>query len=441
MAKRLRWLRWTLAIAAVVIAAAIAVPFLVPLQGFISRVSAYASAAIGQPVMIGDLQLHLLPTPRAVAFNIRVGKRDEVRIQELQLVPNLLAVLQGERSLSIVRVEKVELKEAALLILDKMPKSDTPIEVRRFVALDVHLQHSALRLPPFSVDAELGSRLQIEKVRFASRDGAFKLFVDPEGGERSSVKIEASRWRLPLAAAPLALDSLRASGTIEGKRLTLPSIEARLYGGRVSGNARAAWAKGWQVSGESEAQGVDLAPVHQALGQPARLTGKLNATSTFNAAARSPEQLAAALAVDGPFSVAGGVYRGVDLAKVGDLKGGKGSGGSTQFDELRGILQLRGKQVRISELCAKSPALTAGGFVEVAPDQRLTGRMDVALRRTGGFVGIPVVLSGTAQDPVIRPTKGYTIGAVVGTVILPGVGTALGGSAGGAVSGKAADCR
>lgn len=440
MAKPLRWLRWTLLIAAFVIVAAIAAPFLVPLQSFIPRVSAQASSAIGQPVRIEDLQLHLLPTPRAAAYNVRVGKRDEVRVEELYFVPDLLALLGGTLALSQVRAERVHLKEAALQIPDRMPKGGASVQVKRVVAFDVQLQHSALRLPPFNVDIELDG-LEVHTARLSSRDGAFKALIDPESAARSTVKIEASRWRLPLAAAPLMLESLKAGGTIEGKGLALPAIEGRLYGGRITGNVRAGWAKGWQVSGRAEAQGVDLAPVQQAIGQPVRLTGKLNATLTFGTAARVPEQLAAALAVDGPFNVVGGVYRGVDLSKVGDLVGSKGSGGTTQFDELRGILQLRGRHIRVNELCAKSSVLNAGGFVDVAPDYTLTGRMDVAVSKTGGFVGIPVALSGTAQDPVVRPTKGYTIGAVVGTVLLPGVGTALGGSAGGAMSGKAANCR
>lgn len=436
MAKRLRWLRWTLAIAAVVIAAAIIVPFLVPLDAFIPRVSAYASAAVGQPVTISELRLHLLPTPRAVAIGIRVGKRDEVRIEELQIVPEILPFLSGARAFRLVRAEKVQLKEAALLIPDKMPKSDAPVDVRRFVALDVHLQHSALRLPPFNMDVELGRGLAVRKASFSTRDGAFKALLDPESDERSVLKVEASRWRLPLAAAPLVLDSLKADGLLEGKRLTLSKIDGRLYGGRLSGSARGGWAKGWQVAGKAELREVDLGPVQKALGRPERLTGRLNATSSFSAAARSPEQLASVLALDGPFNVAGGAYRGVDLTKVGDLTGGKGSGGATQFDELRGVLQLRGRQIKIADLCAKSSALVAAGLVEVAPDQTLSGRLGVSVARTGGFAGIPVTLSGTAQDPVARPTRGYTIGAVVGTVLLPGVGTALGGSAGGAISGR-----
>ena len=76
----------------------------------------------------------------------------------------------------------------------------------------------------------------------------------------------------------------------------------------------------------------------------------------------------------------------------------------------------------------------------MAPNQTLTGRLGVSVARTGGFMGVPVSLSGTTQDPVVRPTRGYTIGAVVGTVLFPGVGTALGASAGGALEGRFADC-
>ena len=441
MAKRLRWLRWTLVIASIVIVAAIAVPFLVPLDALIPRVSAHASAALAQPVAIGELRLHLLPTPRAVAIGIRVGRKDEVRIEELQLVPDWIALAGGRLALALVRAEKVQLKEPALLIPGRMPKSDTQVEVKRFAALDVTLEHSALRLPPFNIDAELGSDLQVRRARFSSRDGAFRLEVDPETGQRSAVKIQASKWRLPFAAAPLVVDSLKASGALEGKRLTLGTIEARLYSGRVTGNARAGWQKGWQVGGNASIEGVDLAPLQQALGQQVRLTGKLNASPKFSAAARAPEQLAAALTIDGPFEVARGAYRGVDLSKVGDLTGSKGAGGVTQFDELRGILQLRGRQIRVNELCAKSSALIAGGFVEVAPDRALSGRLGVSVARTGGFVGVPVALSGTAQNPTVRPTKGYTIGAVVGTVLLPGVGTALGGSAASAMEGRPANCK
>jgi cytochrome c biogenesis protein CcdA len=84
----------------------------------------------------------------------------------------------------------------------------------------------------------------------------------------------------------------------------------------------------------------------------------------------------------------------------------------------------------------RSPSIVAGGYVEIAPDQKLSGRLDVSMAKTGGFVGVPVSLGGTTSDPSVSPTKGYVIGAVLGTVLLPGIGTSLGASAGSALEGK-----
>ncbi|MFZ2156425.1 MAG: AsmA-like C-terminal region-containing protein [Bradyrhizobium sp.] len=434
-------MRWWLVAVVLAAGTAIAVPFLVPVAHFIPEIARIASGSLGQPVTITDLKVHVLPTPRLVAEGVRIGKKGEVVIGELEIVPELLSLFSGPRAIRLLRAEKVELTEAALSIPDRMPKGGEPVPMRRLVLRDVRLQHSALKLPPFNVDAQLGSGLGVGTARIDTSDGALKLLVEPDGAGRTIVKLEGSRWRLPLAAAPLLFDSLKADGILTGKRLELSNIEGRQYGGTLQGSARVGWAKSWQVSGTAVLAGVDLAAAQKALGRDPRLAGKLGANAKFAATAKSPDQLAGALAVDGPFNVADGIYHGVDFAKVGDLIGDKGAGGTTRFDELRGVLQLRGKRMRINNLCLKSSALHAAGYVEVAPDQSLTGRLDVAVAKTGGFVGVPVALSGTRQDPVVRPTAGYTIGAVVGTVLLPGIGTALGASAGGAVEGKAGDCK
>jgi AsmA-like C-terminal region len=436
-----RGARWFLLAAGLVAVAAIAVPFLVPVASLIPRITLVLSASLGQPVTITDLRVRLLPTPRLVAEGIRIGKKDEVVIGELEIVPELLSLLSGPRTIRLLRAEKVELKEAALAIPDRMKKGGDTVVVRRLVLLDVRLQHAALKLPPFNVDARMGAGAEVEMARITTSDGAFTLLLDPDPSGKTIVKLDASRWRLPLAAAPLVFDSLKADGILTGKRLELSNINSRQYGGSLQGSARVDWAKAWQVSGGAVLSGVDLAGVQRALGIDPKLSGKLGANAKFTATAKSPDQLADTLAIDGPFNVAEALYRGVDLTKIADLTGSKGAGGTTRFDELRGVLQLRGKRIRVNNLCAKSSALRAAGFVEVAPDQALSGRLDVSIAKTGGFAGVPVALSGTRQNPIFRPTTGYTIGAVVGTVLLPGVGTALGGSAGAAVEGKAGDCK
>jgi len=436
-----RAVRWLLVVVALIGGAALAVPFLVPVSSFIPRIAQAVSGGLGQPVAIAGLKAQLLPTPRLVAEGIRIGKKDEVVIGEFEIVPELLSLLSDKRTLRLLRAEKVELKEAALSFPDRMPKGGEPVAVRRVELLDVRLQHPALKLPPFDVVVQMGAGRELETARIATSDGGFSLLLEPDRSGKTVVRLDASRWRLPLAAAPLVFDSLKADGILAGKRLELSNIDGRQYGGTLKGNARVDWTKSWQIAGSAVLVGVDLIGAQRALGIDPKLSGKLGANAKFAATAKSPDQLADVLAVDGPFNVAEAVYRGVDLSKIADLTGSKGAGGTTRFDELRGVLLLRGKRIRVNSLCAKSSALRAAGFVEVAPNQALTGRLDVSIAKTGGFAGVPIALSGTRQDPVFRPTTGYTVGAVLGSVLLPGVGTALGGSAGSAAEGKAGDCK
>ena len=387
-----------------VLAAAIAVPFLVPMSSYIPHVTALLSEKLRVPVSIEDLTLKVLPTPRAVASGVVVGKRQDVRIQELEIVPDVFSLFAERWTIRRVRAEKVDLKESAIPMLVAISKSDTPdpYQVSRVQLHEVRLRHSAMTLPLFNVDARLGERYRVERARLELGGGAIDAVVQPE-------------------SATAAL--ITAEGT--------------LYGGNVDGYMRLDWARQWQASGRLHLVDVDLAPLQKILNKPVRLTGKVTTETTYSSRARSPDRLLDDIVVDGPFQVAGGEYHGVDLAKAGDLTATRSAGDATRFDEFKGQLALRGKQVKISELCVRSPALIAGGSLEIAEDQKLSGKMSVSVAKTGGFVGVPVSLSGTVADPGIKPTTAYTIGAVVGTLILPGIGTGIGASAASAIEGSA----
>ena len=141
--------------------------------------------------------------------------------------------------------------------------------------------------------------------------------------------------------------------------------------------------------------------------------------------------------VDAPFEVLGGEWHGVDLSRVAELPLGKlAQGGTTRFEQLRGDLSLRGRRVEVNKICVRSPSLVAAGNIAIAPDQSLSGKLDVSVAKTGGFVGVPVAVSGTTVDPSLSLTRAGVIGAVIGTVLLPGIGTSLGLSAGGRLEGK-----
>ena len=387
----------------VLLAVAIAVPFVVPMSSYLPRLAVLASAKLGQPVSIQDLKLAILPTPRALASGLVIGKRQEIRVEEVEIVPELSSLFSERWAIRLLRARKIELKEAALPIAFGISKSDVPdpYEVRRVELREVRLFHPALSLPPLDVQADLGERYRLEHARLEIEGGVLDLALRP--GESKATEI---------------------------------SVAGTLYGGRVDLRGTLEAGRAWDVAGTLELAGVDLAPLQRIVKKPVRLTGNVDAHMTWSAEARTADRLLDAAAMDGSFQVHDGAYHGVDLSKAAQISAARASGDATRFDEFKGVLELRGRQMRISKLCVRAPALIAGGNLEIAADQKLSGKLSVAVAKTGGFIGVPVSLSGTVADPSVKPTTGYTIGAVVGTLILPGIGTGLGASAASAIEGS-----
>jgi uncharacterized protein involved in outer membrane biogenesis len=402
-----RFWRWPAGIAAALAIIAAAVPFLVPAAHFIPQVTRIASEKLNQPVSLGDLRLHLFPTPRVVAQGLQVGMKGEVAVEELEIVPELLPLLSGRLAISVVVARGVSMKQAALAIPGGLPKSQgggEAVNIRRVRLEKVSLQHPAAKLPLFDVDLRFGDAFALETAQIEARDIDLKVAMVPEA-----------------------------------QKVAAYTYEGRIYGGTVKGTARLDTSKQVSLSGKAAMAGVELLPVQTLLGKPAQFSGRLKTDVSFSARARSADKLAEVLSLDAPFEITGGTYHGYDLSKVGGLSGKLEKGGATKFDELRGTVQLRAKQVKVMPLCVKSPSLTAAGNVDISPSQELSGKLDVSVAKTGGFVGIPVQLRGTTSDPWFTPTKGYLIGAAVGTAVLPIIGTSIGSSLGSRMEGKV-DC-
>jgi hypothetical protein len=437
-----RW-KWLGLSALVVLAGAVAVPFLVPVSSFIPEISRIASEKLGHPVRMEDLRLHILPTPRVVASGIEVGRAGDARIGELEIVPDVVSFLTGPRTIRLIQVRDVALRTLAFPLpaaTKDSGKGGEPLHVRRLVALNVKVGHPTIHIPAFDAEVLLGDGFAVEQARLETRDKALSVSLVPAPKGAAKLSIAAKAWTLP-AGAPLVFDALAAEGSFRGSRVDLPRIEAALYGGTVKGAATIDWSRQWQLGGKAEVAGVDLVPLQEALGKAPNLSGRVQAAVTFSARGKSPGDLAGALVVEGPFEVHGGAYQGVDLSKAGDITGKPADGDATSFEELKGRLQLRARRVRIDELCVRSPKMAAGGYVEVDPDRKLAGKLDVSVARTGGFVGVPVTLGGTTTDPSVRPSTGYLVGAALGTVLLPGIGTTLGASAGSKLEGTSSSCK
>jgi autotransporter translocation and assembly factor TamB len=322
-----------------------------------------------------------------------------------------------------------------------MPKrrTDERLLVRRLVLTSVKFKHPTLDVPLFSVDLRLGGGQRMREARFETSDGTLRVVVRPNRDDAAALRLSATNWTLP-GGTPLTFDKLAAEGTLRGQQLEVGRIRATLYGGSLVGSAQADWGKQLSFAGKAQLAGVDLASLQKALGKPAKLSGRLKADAAFSTHAKTPAELREGLTLDGPFEVLGGVYQGVDLSRAGELAGERRVGDETTFEELSGMLELRGERVRLNQLCVRSPKIVAGGSVEIAPDRSLSGKLDIAVAQTGGIVGVPVALGGTTDEPSMRPSKGYLIGAAIGTVLLPGIGTSLGLTLGGQIQ-RSSDCR
>ena len=443
MRAAIRKLFWALVIVFGLLVTALVTPFLIPLKGYIPELTRLVSERIGEPVSIEDLRLQLLPTPRVAIVGLKLGRGDEVSIERGSIVPDLSSLLSGEEVVRVVFADKVRVKESALNLLGKLSKGggEGRILIRRIMLRRVTFEHRTLKLPPFNIIVDLGLTPASTVAHISSDDGTLRATLAPRGGGRLHLTVKARNWRLPFAAAPLDFEALEVRGVLGAGRLELPEVNGRLYGGTLAGSVDTQWGREWRVAGKARIDGVKMVPLQAALGRPARLSGRLSAEASYSARARTPGQLISALVLNAPFELAGGEWHGVDLSRAAELRVGKMSkGGTTKFERLKGNFALRGGHIDVSKICVRSPSLTAVGNLAIAPDKTLSGRLDVSVSKTGGLVGAPMQLSGTTSDPSLSLTTAGAIGAFIGTLLLPIIGTSLGLSASSSLEGKA-ECK
>ena len=100
----------------------------------------------------------------------------------------------------------------------------------------------------------------------------------------------------------------------------------------------------------------------------------------------------------------------------------------TRLDTLDGTVTTqetpRGRSSQLSQIEARSGVLAAAGQVAISPAQQLSGRVTVDL--PGGVIGVPLALGGTVAAPEVTLTRSAMLGAAVGTMVMPGVGTGAG---------------
>lgn len=409
MARVLKWVAIAAALfALLLVGVAVALQQWLRTDDFRARVEREAAAALGVPLKLGRLSVDLWPLPAVAADDVSVRTRPALTVARIEARPKWAALLAGRLEIATLVVRKAVLPQAGITALGAaMQKKDktggAPAPTRREKAPMVLPQRAVLdditwideKGQRLTTDAEmeLDGAGMLERAEFQVVQGRF-------AGTSGWIRREAGQW-------PLRVD---------------------IGGGHVAGKLKVDPGRnGLQLlTGQLATENVEVA----ALTAPSKpLTGKLQAQSTLRAEYRDIGQLADVLATQTRFTVRDAVVQGIDLQKAVQTVG-LSRGGITRLDTLAGHVATQGKAVQLTNLVATSGLLSATGNVAMAPNKALSGRVNVDMSGGKEAVGVPLVVGGTVDDPSVTLTRAAMVGAALGTLVLPGAGTAAGASTG-----------
>lgn len=385
-------------------------------EDFRLRAEQEMSQALGVDVKLGGLAVTVWPLPAVAVEDIRLQTRPVLSIEHVEVRPVWADLLRGQLALATLVVRRAVLPQPALdalLALLQKKKLEARTKQEEEGDLPLALLPRRTLLEELSwVDAK-GVALTISAQADLAADGLpqdMKLQVLK--GRLQGAKIQLQRD----AGQVWQLEMLVGDGSIKGhmelQSAARPGQEFLLKGQLQTRDVEVAVLTAADASVKTKAV------------QP--LSGLLEATTTLSARTSKPSALLDALQTQSTFTVKGAVLHGIDLAKAVKTVG-ISRGGETRLDTLAGQVVTQGRTVQLNNLVASSGVLSANGTVAIAPSKQLSGRVSVEL---GGAVGVPLAVGGTVDAPEVMLTRGAMIGAAIGTVLLPGVGTGAGASLG-----------
>ena len=229
---------------------------------------------------------------------------------------------------------------------------------------------------------------------------------------------------------PLQFDHIKAHVAVQDKQLKLEALEVKLYGGKLKGSLSVDQKAALLVA-KLAANDIAMQPLVAAFSKELLFTGNMEGAAKFSVNLAASVPFPNKLQLAGDFHLRNGQLAKVDLLKAAS-NSSKASGGQTRFDDLTGQLAVDMGGYHFRKLKILSGSLNAEGRLDVSPALQLAGSLEAEIKGTAGLVSMPLVVSGTLNEPLIRPSGSAMAGAAVGTAVLgPGLGTAVGIKVGG----------
>lgn len=313
--------------------------------------------------------------------------------------PSISSLFRDSGPIADVQLQTVTLagRDLAALLAGKSVGNSVGPAVERIRLQDARLSLAGLTLGPLDGRISYSPDGELERAVFSMDEERARLEVKPQG-DGLAMDFAAKIWSTP-TQPPLRVERLDASGLLKGETLTLSRVECLLHDGVVKGRLVADWRSSITAEGSFTATNLDLQSLLAHFTRDFSVGGRLSGEAKFSARASDLPHLIDSLDLDGSFRVARGVVYNADMVTA--TREGK-SGGSTQFEELTGNVQVSRHGFAFRQLQLSSGLVSATGTLDISPTRQLAGRFTVNLR-SQGQPGGAVSVGGSLKEPVLRP--------------------------------------
>ena len=376
-----------------------ALPYVMPWESYARKVEQNLSANLGMQVKVGGMRGHLLPSPQLEFSDISVGKSGTTHIGQARAHLGFNSLFAATKPFKLLEIQNLQLDASDLQNLaSRLSRLGTS---GGFVFQTVSLQSANLHIPGGKPISDIGGTFNFSpegkftRARLEGTGGKYQLDIDtPDNGPLQLV-LNVRGAALPPFGGVM-FDGLELQAEADRDSLLVRKLDGRILGGVLRGSARLSWQSGWHTEGFLLAETLTLGQLQTAV------EGDMDGEAQFVASAPSFSGLAENLLMRGNFRVGKGVLHGVDLVASGRQRAAEvPAGARTEFDLMRGEIELVSGQLGLHGISLQSALLNVMGTADVR-DQQLRGTLSVNYNRLSGLRSAQFRLEGSVTEPQLR---------------------------------------
>ena len=373
-------------------------PYVWPLDEYISPLENIISAQIKQPVRFKKMNFALLPMPKLELHTVTMGKNEELKIKDVVLNFDLSALFAATRSINKVQLINISLSTTS--VNDVLPwlQSAGGIEkypVARIELSGVNIQNKDIQLPLLNGFADFDPQGKFTNSNLQSADS--KMQIDLHAQDRLiQIELNVHDGHLPILPE-INFKDFSANGIIANNEIVFSEVFAHIYGGTLTGKATLNWSRGWKLMGQINAKSLELKTLFPDFG----ITGELYGDAVVSMIGPTLPELDDTPRLEGSFEIKNGVISKLDLETTARFGSRPGVAGHTDFSELAGMFKVNTRSQRYTLNSISAGATSATGIIEVDEKHQLSGKFQVDI--VGVNSGkVPLKLTGTPSDPSLE---------------------------------------